>query len=989
MANKNIKGITVEIDGSTMGLSKALSGAEKALNATQGELREIDRLLKLDPGNTELLSQRQKVLAQQVNATSEKLEKLRDVQDQIERQYSSGEIDDGQYRAFRREIEKTEKALKNMSDTGEKSKKSLSGIGDTLATVGKGTLAVGGAVATGIMAIGTGVVAATVASRDYREEMNKLDVSFRTNGHSAETAKASYTELIGIIGETEQAVEAAQQIALLADNEKDVAEWSGLAAGVVSKFGSALQPETFYESANETLKLCTATGAYAQLLEGCGYSVDEFNAGLAACSSAEERQQYMLKVTNGLLGEASEEYKKVNADIISQKQATDKWNASMAKIGSTAEPVIANVTSLGADGLGALADGLALALSGDVEGCVETISNSVGGLVEGISSTAGTLMGMAVPMLEGLIQGITTAIPMLAPVVVDIVYQIAGFLLDAVPMLLTAAITLVTELAKAIGSNMSTLLPELIQTILQLVADLLGNVDAIIDVAMQLVNGLVEGITSALPVLVGYLPTIVIALVDALVSAIPIILQGAGRLVLGLVDGILAAIPALIEAAPQIITALINGILSALPTILDCAIELVLGLANGIISAIPVLVGYIPELVIAIINALIDAIPLLLDCAVELILGLVMGIVEAIPILTEMAPSIVMALIDALISAIPQLLMCAGNLIISLAQGLITAIPKLITAIPQIIAALINGLANSVSKFAEMGLNLVKGLWEGLKNSVAWIKNKIKEWVGNVLDFIKGLFGIHSPATTTEYFGKMLGQGLALGIEEDDTPEKAMEKKCKNIKTILDDFVGGLSDRQDLHDAWLELWNLENPDASPIEKLGMALSMTDAKIKEQDDIVAANKTAWDKAIEEFGADSAEARRFEELYAKSLIDRKKLENERQGIVDEALEREQYGGLTQKEYEEAHKDDYTDEEIRALKYDRNAWLQQNGSSLLEAGLTYEDAVQMANKATGYDKAEMQINNKTEVTITNGTAYDKFRVRETDSQTEAVYV
>lgn len=292
-------------------------------------------------------------------------------------------------------------------------------------------------------------------------------------------------------------------------------------------------------------------------------------------------------------------------------------------------------------------------------------------------------------------------------------------------------------------------------------------------------------------------------------------------------------------------------------------------------------------------------------------------------------------------------------------------------------------------KCYEVGINLVKGLWEGLTNSIDWLKGKIKSWVGNVLDFIKELFGIHSPATTTEYFGNMLSQGLALGIEEDMTPEEVMKKKCDNIKTILDEFVGGLSDRQDLHDTWLELWNLENPNASPLERLGMTLDMTEAKLREQNEIVAANKMAWDRAIDEFGEGSDEAKQFEEKYARSLIGLRKLENEKQGIVDEALEREQYGGITKKEYEEQHKDDYTDQEIRALLYDRNMWLQQNGSSLLESGMTYEEVVRHANKVTGYDKAEMQINSKTEVHITNGTAYDKFKVRETNNQTEAVYI
>ena len=95
----------------------------------------------------------------------------------------------------------------------------------------------------------TGLVAAAESTREYRTEMGKLEASFSANNHSAETATKTYQTLQGVIGETDQSVEAAQQISLLAKSEEDAAQWAGLAAGVVGQFGDALQPETFYEAA--------------------------------------------------------------------------------------------------------------------------------------------------------------------------------------------------------------------------------------------------------------------------------------------------------------------------------------------------------------------------------------------------------------------------------------------------------------------------------------------------------------------------------------------------------------------------------------------------------------------------------------------------------------------------------------------------------------------------------------------------------------------
>lgn len=73
----------------------------------------------------------------------------------------------------------------------------------------------------------------------------------------------------------------------------------------------------------------------------------------------------------------------------------------------------------------------------------------------------------------------------------------------------------------------------------------------------------------------------------------------------------------------------------------------------------------------------------------------------------------------------------------------------------------------SIDGMLSIGKNLVTGLWNGISNSFQWIKDKISGWVGNVMDFIKGLFGIHSPsAVMRDEVGKMLGLGMAEGIED-------------------------------------------------------------------------------------------------------------------------------------------------------------------------------------------------------------------------------
>lgn len=110
--SSRIKGITIEIGGETKGLDKALSGLTKQATNTGKELKDVERLLKLNPGNTELIAQKQALLAKQVENTSDKLKTLKDSQEQVQQQFEKGEIGEEQYRAFSRELEATEGALK-------------------------------------------------------------------------------------------------------------------------------------------------------------------------------------------------------------------------------------------------------------------------------------------------------------------------------------------------------------------------------------------------------------------------------------------------------------------------------------------------------------------------------------------------------------------------------------------------------------------------------------------------------------------------------------------------------------------------------------------------------------------------------------------------------------------------------------------------------------------------------------------------------------
>lgn len=189
MANR-IKGITVEIGGDTTKLSKALEGVNKNIKSTQTQLKDVEKLLKLDPKNTELLSQKQKLLADSIATTKEKLTTLKTAAEQANTALANGEISQEQYDALQREIIETEAgkasdSLKQIGEAGE----ILQNVGDKIFDVGA-TLTT--KVTVPIAAAGT---AAVKTASDFDSAMSKVAAVSGATGDDLEKLRDKAREM--------------------------------------------------------------------------------------------------------------------------------------------------------------------------------------------------------------------------------------------------------------------------------------------------------------------------------------------------------------------------------------------------------------------------------------------------------------------------------------------------------------------------------------------------------------------------------------------------------------------------------------------------------------------------------------------------------------------------------------------------------------------------------------------------------------------------
>ncbi|UYL94006.1 tape measure protein [Geobacillus phage vB_GthS_PK3.6] len=189
---ETVRGISVVISGDTTKLGKALEDVNKKSKDIQSELRQVERLLRFDPKNTTLLAQKQQLLAKQIENTSEKLNRLKSVQQQVNEQFRRGEISEGQYRAFQREIEKTQGQLNNLRSKLDETNASinkhttawgkmqerLSSVGNNLRDVGQRMQSVGQSMATSMgaaaTAIGGALGFAVKKSMDFEAQIDRV-----------------------------------------------------------------------------------------------------------------------------------------------------------------------------------------------------------------------------------------------------------------------------------------------------------------------------------------------------------------------------------------------------------------------------------------------------------------------------------------------------------------------------------------------------------------------------------------------------------------------------------------------------------------------------------------------------------------------------------------------------------------------------------------------------------------------------------------------
>lgn len=273
----------------------------------------------------------------------------------------------------------------------------------------------------------------------------------------------------------------------------------------------------------------------------------------------------------------------------------------------------------------------------------------------------------------------------------------------------------------------------------------------------QLTGNFVDSVSTAAQNIIPRIQT-------ALAGISQVIASASQTIIPMVISTLTSSLPALLEAGMALVSAIGNGIVDNLPALAAAAMDIIMQLSGGLAEALPELIPSIVEIILQIVETLLDNVDQLVDASIAIVEGLAEGLILALPVLIEKAPTIIQKLLDAIVKNVPKLLQAAVEIILSLQKGIIQNIPKLISAIPSVIKSLVDAFTNLRSNIIDVGKNIVEGIWDGIKAMADWLKDKVSDFLGGIVDDVKDVLGIHSPSKVFAGIGENMALGLGQGF---------------------------------------------------------------------------------------------------------------------------------------------------------------------------------------------------------------------------------
>ena len=812
MANR-IKGITVEIGGDTTKLQTALKGVNSSIRDTQSQLRDVEKLLKLDPGNTELLAQKHRLLSEAVAGTKEKLETLKTAAEQANTALANGEITQDQYDALQREIIETENnlrdlerqagqsavALQKIAATGEK----LKTVGDNISSAGQKLLPVtAGVTALGTAAVSTAAnfessmsqVQATMGitkdsmSTVNGESVNTMDtlsalakkMGSETAFSASECAEAlNYLALAGY--DTQQMCDTLPTVLnLAAAGGIDLAAASDMVTDAMSALGMGVdEAGTMVDQMAKTAS--TTNTSVAQLGEGIltiGATAKTVKGGTAELNTA-----LGILANNGIKGaEGGTHLRNV---ILSLQNPTDKAAACMEQLGLDVYDSEGNMRSLN-DILGDLntsMDGMTAAEKSNIIGQIfnKTDLSSVNALLANTGTTWDELQqsivdsgGAAQQMADTQLDNLQGQLTILKSALEGLAISFGELLMPAIKMIVgwvqkfvdwlngmdegtKKVVTTIALLAAALG-------PVLI--VIGKVVSAVGTIMTIVPKVAGVINTVKTAFAALNTTMLANPIFLIIAAITALVAAFIYLWntnEDFRQFWINLWENVKEVAIAVWEAIKNFFAAAWEAISSTAQAVWNGIKDFFSGLWEGIKTIFSTVVEVIKTIITTYFNIYKTIITTVLNAIKTVFTTIWNGIKTVVTTVVTAIQTFITTAWNAIKNTVTTVLNAIKTVITTVWNGIKTAVTTVVNAIKNVISTVWNGIKNTVSTVVN-----------GIKNTVSTVFNNIKSSIsgtmGNIVSVIKNGFNnaisfITSLPSKALQWGKDMIMGIVNGIK--------------------------------------------------------------------------------------------------------------------------------------------------------------------------------------------------------------------------------
>ncbi len=788
MSNR-VKGIVVEIGGDATGLDKALKGVEKNIRSTESTLKDVNRLLKLDPKNTELLAQKQKLLQQEIGQTEDKLKTLKDADKQAKAQLDSGDLGQDKYDALQREIVDTENKLKSLKETVGSSSATLAKVSTATGNFGNKAKNLGQSLLPATVAI-TGVGAASVSmANDFEDAMSQaagaLDkpmaemedlrqLAIQTGQDtifSATEAANAITELAkgGLTEADIQAGALQTTMDLAASSGMDLADAANTVVQAMGAFGlSAAQSA---EAANALAGAAAASST----------DVEPLTQGLAQCSAQANNAGWSIQETTAVLGRfadagitGSDAGTSLKTMLQRLAAPTDEAAGKIEALGIQTRDSEGNL--LGAsemaqelkDKLGSLApaarDAALQTIFGSDAMRAATIMMNSGsdGLQKYIAASndqeaaqrlANSQMSDASKAIEEMKGSLETAAIVIGDTLAPIIQKVAEFISDlagkfsSLPGGVQTAIVVIAGLVAAMGpvlmmiGQMSLGISSLTKAF--------SKMSTIEKVIKPITNGLKSlfGVISAHPV-IAVITAIVAAFVllynkcewfrdgvNAVVSAV----IGFFQELPGKAKEIFSSLVSTLQSVWSAITTAVSNAITGIQTTVSTAWTAITAAIENAMTTIRTTIETVWNAILSnpIVQSIITTVQSLFQNMVTTLQGIWNGLVSIASGVWELLKNTILGpvllLIDLVTGDFDQLKSDAQNIW----NNIKDAASTIWSGIQQVVSSVVQGLVNGVTTYITGLKNTLSAIWTAIKSTASTIWNGITSSVTSIVNNLK------------------------------------------------------------------------------------------------------------------------------------------------------------------------------------------------------------------------------------------------------------